>query len=103
MIGLVITVVQGLAGEDIIDRAWGGDRVDIPKAPALGLLLDRPYFEAYNKKFGSDGSHDRIDVSDFESSVEEFKQRIYDTITETEVKENSYLSCDRQTDRRTDG
>jgi tRNA pseudouridine38-40 synthase len=41
MIGLVITVVQGLAGEDIIDRAWGGDRVDIPKAPALGLLLDR--------------------------------------------------------------
>ncbi|XP_062511886.1 pseudouridylate synthase 1 homolog [Corticium candelabrum] len=91
MIGLVMTIAQGHSEEDIIQRAWGGDRVDVPRAPALGLLLDRPYFDAYNKKYGTDGCHECVNVSRFESNIEEFKQKIYDRIIETELKENSMM------------
>ena len=33
----------------IIENAFGTDRINIPKAPALGLLLERPIFGSYNR------------------------------------------------------
>ena len=40
MIGLVVAVVREHAQEEIIQRAFTHEKVDIPRAPALGLLLD---------------------------------------------------------------
>ena len=39
--GLTMAVVRGYAGEDTIQLSWGPSKVDIPKAPGLGLLLDK--------------------------------------------------------------
>ena len=39
-VGFVIAVVRGLAKEEEFDKVFQREKVDIPKAPALGLLLD---------------------------------------------------------------
>ncbi len=40
MIGLIVAVVRGHAQEEIMTRVFKKPKVDIPRAPALGLLLD---------------------------------------------------------------
>ena len=34
----------------IIDRSFKETKINIPKAPALGLLLDQPLFDHYNQR-----------------------------------------------------
>lgn len=36
-----MAVVKGYASQDTIELCWGPNKVDIPKAPGLGLLLDK--------------------------------------------------------------
>ena len=57
MIGLTMAIAKGLTTKEVIELSWGEDKVDIPKAPGLGLVLEEPHFINYNKKFGSDGCH----------------------------------------------
>jgi tRNA pseudouridine38-40 synthase len=40
MVGLIIAVARGLASLDTVHRAWKTDRLDIPVAPGLGLVLE---------------------------------------------------------------
>ena len=40
MVGLVIAIVRGFALETVLVEAFRRDKVDIPRAPALGLLLE---------------------------------------------------------------
>jgi tRNA pseudouridine38-40 synthase len=40
MVGMTIAVVRGHASVDTIEKTWGLDRIDIPRAPGLGLLLE---------------------------------------------------------------
>jgi len=66
----------------------------VPKMPALGLLLEYPIFETYNKRV--DVHNEKLDSSDVDyrpeidfevhrNSIDEFKQRyIYDNMRNTE-------------------
>uniref|UniRef100_K1QM92 tRNA pseudouridine synthase A n=1 Tax=Magallana gigas TaxID=29159 RepID=K1QM92_MAGGI len=74
MIGLMIAVVKGYCKEDAIELSWGSEKVDVPKAPGLGLLLDELYFDGYNKKWGRDGLHEPIEWSEFEEELEKFRE-----------------------------
>jgi tRNA U38,U39,U40 pseudouridine synthase TruA len=38
--GLVIAIVRGRTGEETLARAYEREKVDIPRAPGLGLLLE---------------------------------------------------------------
>ena len=40
MLGMTIAVVRGHASEKVIQLTWGEDRIDVPRAPGLGLMLD---------------------------------------------------------------
>ena len=40
MIGTVMAVARGHAAESVFERAWSLDRIDLPMAPALGLMLN---------------------------------------------------------------
>lgn len=40
MIGLVVAIVRGHAQEEVMKTVFNKPKVDIPRAPALGLLLD---------------------------------------------------------------
>ena len=62
MIGITIAIVQGLTGVNCIERAWKPDKCDIPRAPGLGLMLDKCHYDFYNKKFGA--THDKLDWED---------------------------------------
>lgn len=68
------------------------DRLSIPKAPSLGLLLECPIFEKYNEKLAEFG-REKIDFGKHEKLISEFKDRqIYQRIFESEEKDGHFLS-----------
>ncbi|CAL8091224.1 unnamed protein product [Calicophoron daubneyi] len=92
MIGLMIAIVRGHTTEAIFDTVFTSDRIDVPKAPALGLMLNRVDYTVYNKKFGEDGIHQAIDWSKYEEEIARFKSKfVYDHIAKVEVEERSML------------
>ncbi|XP_056146436.1 tRNA pseudouridine synthase A [Lampris incognitus] len=93
MIGLVIAVIKGYAKEDIMERSWGHDKLDVPKAPGLGLVLEKVHFDRYNKRFGGDGLHECLEWNQEEEAVKAFKEAyIYPSIVETERQEGSMIN-----------
>ncbi|XP_035524517.1 tRNA pseudouridine synthase A isoform X2 [Morone saxatilis] len=93
MIGLVIAVIKGYAKEEVMERSWGQEKVDVPKAPGLGLVLEKVHFDRYNKRFGGDGLHERLEWDVEEEAIKAFKEaHIYPTIVETECQEGSMVS-----------
>ncbi|CAI8033220.1 tRNA pseudouridine synthase A [Geodia barretti] len=50
------------------------------------------FFDAYNKKFGSDGSHEALDWKECTERVEEFKRQfIHQNIIDTDIDEMSMM------------
>lgn len=47
---MALLAVRSKTPLKIIQESFKDDRINIPKAPALGLLLERPLFDSYNKK-----------------------------------------------------
>ncbi|XP_007426163.1 tRNA pseudouridine synthase A [Python bivittatus] len=93
MIGLVIAIVKGYATKSIMEQSWGEEKVDIPKAPGLGLILERVHFESYNQRFGDDGLHEALEWAEEEEKITAFKeQHIYPTIINTEKEEKSMMN-----------
>ena len=85
MIGLMLAILQGYTSEDIIPRSFAKEKVDIPRAPGLYLILDNVHFDRYNKKFGEDGLHEPLDWSSCERDIREFKDNyIYKVIHDAE-------------------
>jgi len=74
MIGMTIAVVRGHASLEVIHQSWDALRIDIPRAPGLGLMLDEIHFERYNKRFANDGIHEGLTCSDaVNEEIESFK------------------------------
>jgi len=87
MIGLVIAVARGVCGPEVITKkVWGPAKVDIPKAPGLGLMLDKLHYDTYNRKFGNDGMHQPLDWDDYKDEMEAFKlDQVFANIARTEI------------------
>lgn len=80
MVAMAALVVRCGCIPDRINESYQPDRIAIPKAPGLGLLLERPIFDSYNVKAAS-LDRNPIDFNKFFTEMEEFKQReIYDRI-----------------------
>ena len=93
MVGLAIAICRGYCDVDTVDRAWLEHKLDIPKAPGLGLLLNRVNYKAYNQKYGSDGQHNRLTWENCELDVERYKiERLWHTIIEEEIKRSSCVT-----------
>ena len=92
MVSMVALLVRCGCHEGRIQDSYMGDRLIIPKAPSLGLLLENPVFEFYNEKLEGFG-HNKIDFGKYEKEMEEFKQReIYDRIFREEEQDHAYHS-----------
>lgn len=90
MVGLAIAIMRGFANQDLITRAFGTERIDVPIAPGLGLLLEEVHYARYNKKYGGDGIHEPLTFEECNDPIEEFKQKhIYPTIVKGELEEKS--------------
>lgn len=92
MIGLALAIVRGVAPLSTIELARMEKKVDIPKAPAVGLVLDEVHFEAYNRRYGDDGIHESLEWDENEEEIQQFKdQYIYKQIIDTDVREGVML------------
>ena len=93
MVGLGMAIIRGHTGLQTLENAWGMERIDIPRAPGLGLMLDQIHYDRYNKRFAGDGIHEGLDWVGQADAVEKFKEDfIFSDIIETEKKEKSMLS-----------
>lgn len=89
MVGMVALVVRCGCDPNRILEAYRGDVISIPKAPSLGLLLERPVFDSYNKRATSELGKEALDFGKYEKEMEEFKQRdIYEKIYRDEETNN---------------
>ncbi|KAK6543841.1 tRNA pseudouridine synthase 1 [Orbilia ellipsospora] len=90
MVGMVMLTVRYGCPLSRIEEAYGRVVVPIPKAPALGLLLDHPVFDTYNKKADQHG-RGHIDFEKQKVKIQEFKQKhIYDKLFMEEQKLNTF-------------
>ncbi len=92
MVSMVALLVRCGCHEGRIQDSYMADRLNIPKAPSLGLLLERPVFEAYNEKLEEFG-YNKIEFDRYDKEMEEFKQReIYERIFREEERDHTFHS-----------
>ena len=92
MVSMVALLVRCGCHEGRIHDSYMKDRITIPKAPSLGLLLEYPVFDFYNEKLEGFG-YNRIDFGRYEKEMEEFKQReIYERIFREEERDHPFHS-----------
>ncbi|KAI9258271.1 pseudouridine synthase [Sporodiniella umbellata] len=105
MISMAMLCVYTGASLGLIGRSFGSEKINIPKAPSLGLFLDRPVYHYYNEKVSKLGNRNPIDFSAYDVQTEQFKKDfIYSYIIQQEQKKNifedflvnvdAHLSCD---------
>ncbi|ESK97812.1 pseudouridylate synthase [Moniliophthora roreri MCA 2997] len=94
----------------VIDRLYELTRVHIPKMPALGLLLEYPIFDVYNKKIAAANEKLDDDPSDpnfrlplnfdkYSEQMKDFRQKfIYDRMRSIEDRKGLYDAWVRSVD-----
>ena len=95
MVAMAALVVRCGSPLSMIEESYGPATISIPKAPGLGLLLERPVFDTYNERAVREFQKEKIDFNKYQKEMDEFKQReIYDRIFREEEKDHQYvLSC----------
>ncbi|CCC14503.1 hypothetical protein SMACR_09382 [Sordaria macrospora] len=103
MVAMAVLIVRCGAPMSLINESYGPRRISIPKAPGLGLMLERPVFDVSNKKFKELG-REPIDFGKWDEQIQKFKdEHIYKRMFELEEKENSFHLFFNQIDNfRTD-
>lgn len=92
MVSMVALIVHCGCHEGRLQDSYLADRISIPKAPSLGLLLERPVFDAYNGKLAEYG-REKIDFSRYDREIEEFKQKeIYEKIFQADERDAIFHS-----------
>lgn len=90
MISMAALVTRCGTPVERISQAYGPQKINIPKAPALGLLLEAPVFETYNARLEKFG-YVPIDFAKYQDEIDAFKMKhIYDKIYKEEVDENVF-------------
>ncbi|KAF2112648.1 pseudouridine synthase [Lophiotrema nucula] len=91
MVGMAALTVRCGTDPNIITESFGNNIVRIPKAPGLGLLLERPVFDSYNEKQARAAGRDPIDFGRYEKQIESFKEtEIYQRIFREEAEGNQF-------------
>ena len=90
IVGMTIALLRNVTPEDYLQMSFKKERLDVPLAPGLGLVLDKVNVERYNIKFGKDGSHTPLVWDAYEEEVQKFKtEKILSVIHRKEKKESS--------------
>lgn len=93
MIGLLIAVIKNHTTREMIEKAFTEEKVNVPRVPGLGLLLDYVHYDRYNNRYGSDGIHAVLEWNEIDEAVDKFKQNyIYPVIIDTEINEKSMIN-----------
>ncbi|KAM0324433.1 hypothetical protein ACHAQA_008215 [Verticillium albo-atrum] len=99
MISMATLVVRCATPMARIKESYAEERIAIPKAPGLGLLLERPVFEGYSRKAIDSLGREPIDFTKHDEKIQAFKDKeIYQRIFEVEEKENIFHTFFQQVD-----
>ncbi|KAG9229218.1 pseudouridine synthase [Amylocarpus encephaloides] len=99
MVAMAALVVRCGSTFDVIHDSYGPTTISIPKAPSLGLLLERPVFDSYNTQAVSNFNREKIDFDKFQKEMDEFKQQeIYDRMFREEERDHQFHSFFKQVD-----
>ncbi|CAG8750952.1 13857_t:CDS:10 [Cetraspora pellucida] len=103
MVALIVMMIRTETSLSLIHKTFGNTKINIPKAPALGLLLDQPVFKSYNKK-AVDNGKELIEFDIHKGKIDAFKEKfIYSKIYDEEFLENTFQnwlnSIDYHTER----
>ncbi|KAI7897886.1 pseudouridine synthase [Cokeromyces recurvatus] len=91
MISMGILCVRTKSPLSIISKTFESDKINIPKAPSLGLLLDRPVFQCYNDRIKNVENRKSIDFNLYKDEIEQFKRdSIYTDIFKQELEQNVF-------------
>lgn len=89
MVAMAALVVRCGSPLSVMQDSYGEANISIPKAPGLGLLLERPVFDSYNERAENEYNRNKIDFNKYQHEMEEFKQReIYDRIFREEERDH---------------
>ena len=89
MVGMATLLVRCGCDLKRIGESYGSVKIAIPKAPGLGLLLERPVFDTYNKRATKEYGREEVGFEKYEKEMLEFKGReIYERIYREEEKDN---------------
>ncbi|XP_004925769.2 pseudouridylate synthase 1 homolog isoform X2 [Bombyx mori] len=88
MVGLAIAIMRGHADSSILEKAFGKDKVMIPTAPGLGLVLNKVHYDRYDARHK--GTHDSLTWDKEEETIQKFKEdHIYPNIVRGEIERDS--------------
>lgn len=88
MVCLVIAAARGLATPDLISHSMQTDKINIPLAPGLGLLLEFTHFDHYNRRFRA--LHEPLTWEEYLPAREAMREeRIMPVLTDGELQELS--------------
>jgi tRNA pseudouridine38-40 synthase len=73
MVALAVEITRGRVPEAVMDQVFSHSRVNIPLAPSQGLFLDKPFFDFYNEKWGSERGALEWEMGEVGRAVEQFK------------------------------
>ncbi|KAK7895121.1 tRNA pseudouridine synthase 1 [Exophiala xenobiotica] len=91
MVGMVALIVRCGCDPHRMYESLGPEPISIPKAPSLGLLLERPVFDTYNKRAKNEMAKEPIDFDKFKTEMEAFKQaQIYERMYHDEEQDNVF-------------
>ena len=89
MVGLASLIVRCGTPLERMDESYQNHKIAIPKAPGLGLLLERPVFDNYNRRATDSLGRNALDFGRFEDEMQAFKDKeIYTRIFTVEEKDN---------------
>ncbi|KAF9922695.1 tRNA pseudouridine synthase 1 [Linnemannia zychae] len=89
MVSLIIMLVRTDTPLKLIPETFKANKINIPKAPSLGLLLERPVFDTYNRKIKD--THTQLEFTPYTETMEAFKEKyIYDGIIKEELEFNRF-------------
>ncbi|KAF7556796.1 hypothetical protein G7Z17_g1120 [Cylindrodendrum hubeiense] len=100
MVGLASLMVRCGTPIERVEESYLNQKMAIPKAPGLGLLLERPVFHNYNRKATENYNKDTIDFAKYDEKIQAFKDKqIYQRIFNVEEKDNSFHMFFNQIDQ----
>ncbi|KAL8960141.1 MAG: hypothetical protein Q9183_005513 [Haloplaca sp. 2 TL-2023] len=94
MVTMAAMIVRSGCPKERMKESYGLEKLTVPKAPSLGLLLERPVFDTYNTKMKDKDVEGRgeIGFEAYRAEMEEFKQReIYERIFREEERDDTFV------------
>ena len=95
MVSMVALVVRcGTRLDRIKESLYAEHKLAIPKAPGVGLLLERPVFDNYNErmKFDTQTEREPVGFEKYEREMEDFKRKeIYTRVFSSEAEQAFHL------------